>query len=131
MANQTTLTLDDDVAEKLEAEAQKSGKTPEIVANETLRNALGRQVPLQQNVPYRVNAKRMEMLPGYRLEEEAEAQSSGQPLEAVLDETLRRGLGEASVPPFRVTPKEMGMRPGLDLECVAELLDEVEGPMRR
>jgi plasmid stability protein len=68
MANQTTLTLDDDVAEKLEAEAQKRGKTPEIVANETLRNALSRHVPVQESAPYRVNARRMEMRPGYRLE---------------------------------------------------------------
>jgi hypothetical protein len=62
---------------------------------------------------------------------ETEAKNSGQPLEAVLDQTLRRGLGESSAIPFRVTPKKMGVRPGLNLECIAQLLDDVEGPLRR
>jgi len=66
---------------------------------------------------------------------ETEAQHRGEPLEAVINATIRRGLGQNPEPtasqPYSVDAKAMGMRPGLSLECVEQLLDEVEGPLRR
>jgi hypothetical protein len=79
----TTLTLDDDVAAKLQAESRKAGR------------------------PYR----------------------------EVVNETLRRGLAQRSTvsrQAFKITARDLGnLRPGLSLDNVAELIEQVEGPLHR
>jgi hypothetical protein len=79
----TTLTLDDDVAAKLRAEAQRSGRPFREVVNEAIRSGLAKKQASQ------------------------------------------------SAPPFRVVARDMGLRPGLSLDNIEELLDQVEGPLRR
>jgi predicted transcriptional regulator len=61
---------------------------------------------------------------------------SGRPFKEVLNETLRKGLISASVPrrvqPFKVDARDLGARrPGLCLDSVADLLEQVEGPLHR
>ena len=80
----TTLTLDEDVAAKLKAEARRSGHTFREVVNDTLRCGLVRRPPSPAREPFRVVA---------------------------------RDLG--------------GLRPGLSLDSVADLLEQVEGPLHR
>ena len=79
----TTLTLDDDVAAKLKAEARKSGEAFKQTVNRILRLGL--------------NARRE----------------------------------SAPVPPFTVRARAMGLRPGMSLDNIEELLDQLDGPMRR
>lgn len=80
----TTLTLDDDVAAKLKAEAARSGKPFRDVVNEALRTGLATRRPHRPREPFRVVA---------------------------------RDLGR--------------LRPGVALDNVAELLEQVEGPLHR
>lgn len=79
----TTLTLDDDVHAKLEAEMRKSGKSFKETVNEFLRIGL----------------------------------------------TARRETKLAQ--PFEIYARDLGARPGLNFDNIEELLDQVEGPMRR
>jgi plasmid stability protein len=79
----TTLSLDDDVAAKLDAEVRRSGRSFKAVVNDALRAGL-----------------------------------------------LRRGE-KTSSPPFVVRAKALGLRPGLSYDNIEELLDAVEGPLRR
>jgi hypothetical protein len=78
----TTLTLDDDVAAKLQAEARKSGRSFKETVNRVLRLGL--------------NARR-----------------------------------EGRLKPFKVRAWPMGLRPGLNYDNIEELLDQIDGPMRR
>ena len=80
----TTLTLDDDVAAKLKAEARKSGRPFREVVNDSLRRGLLARRTCQGAQPFKIEA---------------------------------RDLG--------------GLKPGLSLDCIARLLDEVEGPDHR
>ena len=80
----TTLTLDDDVAAKLQAEARRAGLPFREVVNETLRRGLATRRAAPARQPFKVNA---------------------------------RDLGE--------------LRPGLSLDNVAELIEQVEGPLSR
>jgi hypothetical protein len=63
------------------------------------------------------------------------ARRSGQPVEAVANEALRRGLTAIPVSgsplPFRVIPRSLGLRPGLSLNCIEDMLERLEGPARR
>lgn len=66
------------------------------------------------------------------------ARASGQPLQAVVNDALRRELNApqnseaVNGKPYRVEARKMGgLLPGLSLDCIAELLDQVEGPNRR
>lgn len=78
----TTLTLDDDVAAKLQDTARKNKRSFKDTVNEAIRLGLAvRKEP---------------------------------PLE-----------------PFKVRASAMGLRPGLNYDNIEELLDQVEGPMRR
>jgi hypothetical protein len=80
----TTLTLDEDVARKLQAEARRSGRSFKETVNSALRRALN---------------------------EARQASSEG---------------------PFLVEARDLGrLRPGLSLDNVADLLEEVEGPLHR
>jgi plasmid stability protein len=80
----TTLTLDDDVAAKLKAEARRGGRSFRDVVNETLRRGL---VSRQQSTP---------------------------------------------VARFRVEARDLGeLRAGVNLDNVAELVEQIEGPLHR
>lgn len=80
----TTLTLDEDIARKLQAEARRSGRSFKETVNSALRRALNE---------------------------------------------ARQASGER---PFRVEARDLGrLRPGLSLDNVADLLEEVEGPLHR
>lgn len=79
----TTLTLDDDVRAKLEAEMRKTGRSFKETVNEVLRVGL--------------NAR-----------------------------------GEAKpAKPFKIYARDLGTRPGINFDNIEELLDQIEGPMRR
>jgi hypothetical protein len=80
----TTLTLDEDVAAKLKAEARRSGRAFKDVVNDALRRGLAAR---------------------------------------------RRGDARA---PFKIVARDLGeLRPGLSLDNVAELIEQVEGPLHR
>jgi plasmid stability protein len=66
----------------------------------------------------------------------AEARRAGRSFRDVVNETLRRGLVSRSAPgkrsPFRVQARDLGnLKPGLGLDNIAELLDQIEGPLHR
>jgi len=53
-----------------------------------------------------------------------------------VNETLRRGLANRRVAAaqraFKVSARDLGdLRPGLSLDNVAELIEQVEGPLHR
>ncbi|MEZ5498264.1 MAG: hypothetical protein R3E77_02420 [Steroidobacteraceae bacterium] len=52
----TTLTLDDDVASRLQAEARRSGRPFGVVVNEYLRAGLAQRRAVQDAAPFRVRA---------------------------------------------------------------------------
>jgi hypothetical protein len=66
---------------------------------------------------------------------EHEVRLSGDSFKGTVNRLLRLGLmNKAEKPggkPFKVTPIAMGLQPGLNLDCIAELLEEVEGPHHR
>jgi hypothetical protein len=80
----TTLTLDEDVAAKLQAEARRSGRSFRDTVNDALRRGLASRRIRQPREPFRVKA---------------------------------RDLGN--------------LRPGLTLDSVADLIEQVEGPLHR
>ena len=62
-----------------------------------------------------------------------ESQRSGRSFKEVVNDLLRRGL-EAKRPqrprkPFSVRARPLGVRPGLDYDNVADLLEQIEGPL--
>jgi hypothetical protein len=62
----TTLTLDDDVAARLQAEARKTGRPFKAVVNEYLRAGLAQRRALKAAAPFRVEPVRMGTpLPGH------------------------------------------------------------------
>ncbi|MGA2023580.1 MAG: CopG family transcriptional regulator [Steroidobacteraceae bacterium] len=61
----TTLTLDDDVAARLQAEARRSGRPFKAVVNEHLRAALAQRRAVKALPPFRVEPRTMGgLLPG-------------------------------------------------------------------
>jgi hypothetical protein len=66
---------------------------------------------------------------------ELEMQRSGDSFKGTINRLLRVGLTASSKPetskPFEVTPFQLGLKPGLSYDCIAELLEEVEGPYHR
>ena len=66
---------------------------------------------------------------------EQEQRSTGESFKGTVNRLLRRGLTASSEPqprkPFVVTPMAMGLKPGLSYDCIAELLEEAEGPYHR
>jgi hypothetical protein len=61
---------------------------------------------------------------------------SGRPFRQVVNDILRRGLARPPAArargPFTAAVRDLGrLRPGLGLDNVAELLDQVEGPLHR
>jgi hypothetical protein len=64
------------------------------------------------------------------------ARRTGRAFREVVNETLRRGLADSPNPrahrPFRIETRDLGQRrPGLNMDNIAELLDQVEGPLHR
>ena len=62
-----------------------------------------------------------------------ESHRSGRSFKEVVNDLLRRGL-EAKRPqragkPFVVRARPLGVRPGLDYDNVADLLEQIEGPL--
>lgn len=55
----TTLTLDDDVAARLQAEARRTGRSFKAVVNERLRIALAQSSTVQKRKPFRVEPRAM------------------------------------------------------------------------
>jgi hypothetical protein len=61
---------------------------------------------------------------------------TGRAFRDVVNEALRRGLAKPPEPqvrePFVVLARDLGRRrPGLIMDNIADLLDQVEGPMHR
>ena len=52
----TTLTLDDDIATRLQAESRRTGQPFKIVVNEYLRSAMARRKAMRVLTPFRVKA---------------------------------------------------------------------------
>ena len=61
----TTITLDEDVRAKLDAEARKTGKSFKETVNETLRIGLLSRQKTGTLKPFKVRAKDMGLKPGY------------------------------------------------------------------
>jgi hypothetical protein len=65
LPTRTTLTLDDDVRTKLEAELRKSGKSFKELVNEALRIGLLSQQTTRKIKPFKVRARNLGLKPGY------------------------------------------------------------------
>ena len=65
MPTRTTVTLDDDVRAKIEAEMRKSGKSFKETVNETLRFGLLSRHKTNGDKPFKVRPKAMGLKPGY------------------------------------------------------------------
>lgn len=65
----------------------------------------------------------------------AEVRRSGRPFKAVINELLRDALHlrrrRGALPAFVVRPRPLGVRPGLDYDRIAELVEQLEGPLHR
>ena len=64
----TTLTLDEDVAAKLKADARRTGRPVRDVVNETLRRGLTTQRPATVRQPFKVTARSLGLRPGLSLD---------------------------------------------------------------
>ena len=65
-----------------------------------------------------------------------ESRRAGRPFREIVNETLRRGLASRRVTArreaFKVTVRDLGnLKPGLSLDNIAELIEQVEGPLHR
>jgi hypothetical protein len=67
----------------------------------------------------------------------AESRRAGRPFREIVNETLRRGLMSRRVAvqqrqTYKLRVRDIGnLKPGLSLDRIAELLDQVEGPLHR
>lgn len=66
----------------------------------------------------------------------SETRRTGRSFRETVNQVLRRGLlarrNTQAAAPFKIQPRDLGgLRPGLSLDCIARLLDEVEGPTHR
>lgn len=68
MSKRTTLTLEDDVATRLAAEARRTGKPVKIVANEALRRGLA-AASREPRPPFRVVARELRARPGVEFDD--------------------------------------------------------------
>lgn len=64
------------------------------------------------------------------------ARRSGLAFRQVVNDVLRRGLARppaaAARAPFTVTTRDLGrLQPGLSLDNIADLIEQVEGPLHR
>lgn len=68
MSTRTTLTLEDDVAERLREESRRTGKPFKTVVNEAIRAGLSRRAA-SDLPPFRVKARPMGLKPGFDLDD--------------------------------------------------------------
>lgn len=68
MSQRTTLTLEDDVAERLREESRRTGRSFKDVVNEAIRAGLNRS-PASELPPYTVEARPMGLKPGVDLDD--------------------------------------------------------------
>jgi hypothetical protein len=68
MPVRTTITLDEDVRAKLEAEMRRSGKSFKETVNETLRVGLLSRRKAASSQPFEIQARDMGLKPGYNLD---------------------------------------------------------------
>jgi plasmid stability protein len=66
----------------------------------------------------------------------AESRRSGRSFRDVVNETLRHGLAgkrsAAKQEPFKIKVRDLGeLKPGISLDNVAELIEQIEGPLHR
>ncbi len=66
----------------------------------------------------------------------AEARRAGRPFREIVNDVLRRGLASrratAQRRAFIIAARDLGeLKPGLSLDNVAELIEQVEGPLHR
>lgn len=66
----------------------------------------------------------------------SEARRSGLTFREAVNTAIRRGLASRAAAkgrePFRVVARDLGeLRPGLSLDNIAEVLEQVEGPLHR
>lgn len=63
------------------------------------------------------------------------ARRTGRAFREVVNDTLRRGLvgppAAAARQPFKVEAQDLGPRAGLSMDNIAELLEQVEGPLHQ
>lgn len=64
VAMRTTVTLDEDVARRIDQEAHRRGKSATTVVNETLRSGLGLAGEARTVPPFRVEAQDLGLRPG-------------------------------------------------------------------
>ena len=64
----TTLTLDDDVFAKLQAEMRRSGRSFKDTVNEFLRLGLNARRSVSTRKPFRVEARDLGLRPGFQLD---------------------------------------------------------------
>jgi hypothetical protein len=66
---------------------------------------------------------------------QSESRRLGRPFKDVVNDCLRRGLEAKrqlrSAKPFQVRARPLGVRQGLDYDNVADLLEQIEGPLAR
>jgi Arc/MetJ family transcription regulator len=68
----TTLTLDDDVAAKIQAYCRRTGRSMKAAVNELLRLGLNAPRAAEPQAPYKVRARRLTARPGVNLDNIAE-----------------------------------------------------------
>ncbi len=68
MAQRTTLTLEDDVFERVRNEARRSGKPLKAVVNDAIRAGLAQNEDLKRQ-PFKVRARRMGLRPGVNVDD--------------------------------------------------------------
>ena len=66
----------------------------------------------------------------------ADTRRAGRPFREVIHETLRHGLASRRITaqrqPLRISARDVGdLKPGLCLDNIAELIEQVEGPLHR
>jgi len=64
-----------------------------------------------------------------------EVRRTGKSFKVLVNELLRSALylrrDRRAVPRFTVRPRAMGVRPGVDYDRIAELVEDLEGPLQR
>jgi plasmid stability protein len=64
-----------------------------------------------------------------------ETRRTGRSFKEIVNAVLRRGLASqkqrGALPRFVVRARPLGLRPGLDYDKTSDLLEQIEGPLRR
>jgi hypothetical protein len=69
MPKRTTLTLDDDVAAKLDRESRRSGESFRATVNRVIRHGLHAAQSSQARKPFRVRGRKLGLRPGVELDD--------------------------------------------------------------